>query len=105
MDINSYLVQLHDTLSSISDIENQKITWTGSSNTQISSFTEELSYLYDILEFDLFVESLKERTDLIDRNLSEKLRNLHDQISDFKDTGYAIELERNGFNTILQSNE
>ena len=105
MDMNSYLVQLHDALSSISDIENQKITWSGNSNTQISSFTEELSSLYDILEFDLFVERLDDKTELIDQNLSEKLRYLHNQISDFKDTGYALEFENNGFKTILNSDE
>lgn len=88
-----------EAIKDLSDIELQKLTWSGKHPKLISSFSETLARLYDILDFKRYIEYYKSKNN-IDR-IYRLFEELNKMINDFKDYGYETELKKNGFSTIL----
>lgn len=102
----AYLQKIFVAINSIADIEVQKVEWSGANPEKISSFTEELSLLFDVLEFETFIERIDSIEFLVkNQELKKSLLKFNSDINQFKKIGYNLELQKEGYKKILESND
>jgi hypothetical protein len=89
------------TIVDISDIEFQRVTWSGRSTNFIFSFTEALSMLYDTYDFERYIEYYNSING--DDKVYKLLNEINMMINDFKDIGYKAENEIDGYKIILEN--
>ncbi len=85
----------------LSDIELQKLAWSGNHPNFISSYTETLARLYDDLDFERYTEYYRSING--DDRLYKLLNEINLMINDFEDIGYEIEMETDGYKKILEN--
>ena len=90
-------------LKDLSDIEFQKLTWSGEHPKFISSFTETLAILYDDLDFERYIEYYKSINGM--NRIYELFNEINLMINDFKDIGYETEMEIDGYKKILENKD
>ena len=92
---------IFNTIKYLSDLELQKLTWSGKHPEFVSSFTETLASLYDDLDFERFISyyQLIEGVDGSYKLMSE----LNELIKQFKEFGYETESNDNGYELILSN--
>jgi len=85
----------------LSDLEFQKITWSGQNPNYAFSFTEALAMLYDTCDFERYIKYYKSI------NGEDKTYNLFNEINlminDFKAFGYEAEMKIDGYKKILEN--
>tara|TARA_R110002096_G_scaffold431852_1_gene647543 strand:- start:206 stop:598 length:393 start_codon:yes stop_codon:yes gene_type:complete len=92
---------IFEAIKNLSDIELQKLTWSGKHPKFISSLTETLARLYDDLDFERYIEYYKSINNM--DNTYILFEELNKMMNDFKDYGYETELKVEGYKEILNN--
>ena len=91
---------IYETLTDLSDIECQKLTWSGKHPEFISSFTETLGMLYDSYDFKSYIENYKMLNG--ENTLYIMFKEVDKMISSYEVYGFEIEKKNNGHLRILE---
>lgn len=83
----------------ISNIEEQKLLWSGMNPEFVSSFTEVMARLMDDLDFDRFLNYYKSING--ENNFYFRMNVLYYLIRLYQPIGYSLELKTNGYQLIL----
>ncbi len=88
-------------IKALSNIDEQKVSWSGKHPCKVSSFSETLAPLYDDYDFTDFIELFKKR----DTHVYYELLKLDKLVKEFEITGYEMELEEEGYEKILKNSK
>jgi hypothetical protein len=91
---------IFNAIKDLSDIDTQKLAWSGKHSIYISSFSEILGVLYDDFDIERYIAYYK--SIFQSNNLHTLLCQLDEMIKEYKETGYGIEIKAQGHEIILK---
>lgn len=82
--LNNWKLNILNSIKEISDLENQKLTWTGKHLNEVSSYVEVINTLYDDYFFDEFIAYVKEN-EPEKKELYSMILELDDKINNYQE--------------------